>query len=458
MKHGKADVRITVYIMSHNYGRYLQDAIESVLRQSIDGWELLLIDDNSKDNTADVMNLYKGDRRIRIFRTGGIGLPAVANFVMKNSKGEYILRVDADDVVDENMLLVLGNYLDRNTDTAMVFPDYFLMDDGGGIIGQERRQPIYHSNHLLDMPANGACTMIRKSILSRVGGYREDLKAQDGFDIWSRISKNYKCSNVNLPLFYYRRHGANITEDVIRVVNARREIKRNISIKQVNRFRPITAVIPCRKNYDIYPDLWNRKIGSGTLLDRAIETCLASSLFDNIVVASDTLDVKDAISVYRDSRLKYVERSARSTLISTPIASTLENVVTKLRLNRKGIINLLYLQAPMTTTSTLEEAVNTMVMNEADSAVAVKEVNFPVYKRMPHGLTPVNSQGSIKSDFDIVYQETRTSIATRCLNLKSGSLTGSKIAYFVIPNEESFFIHSRRDLELVKILMKEKGV
>ena len=79
--------KITVYIASHNYGNFLADAIESVLRQTVDNWELLLIDDNSTDNTQEVINLYQGDTRVRQFKTEGIGLPAVCNIALRESSG-----------------------------------------------------------------------------------------------------------------------------------------------------------------------------------------------------------------------------------------------------------------------------------------------------------------------------------------------------------------------------------
>ncbi|HOY68968.1 MAG TPA: glycosyltransferase family 2 protein, partial [Candidatus Ozemobacteraceae bacterium] len=202
-----ASIKISVYIASHNYGKYLQEAINSVLRQSIGGWELILINDNSFDNTQEIMELYRGDPRVSILTTNGIGLPAVANLALKVAKGEYLIRLDADDVFDENILLVLSNKLDRDPDVALVFPDYFLVDETGGFIIYEGRGALHKSNHMFDMPANGACTMIRRSVLEKLGGYREDLGAQDGLDLWLKVIKEYKCANINLPLFYYRRHG-----------------------------------------------------------------------------------------------------------------------------------------------------------------------------------------------------------------------------------------------------------
>lgn len=450
------NIKVTVYISSHNYGKYLQEAIESVLRQTVDGWELLLFNNGSTDNTGDVMNRYKGDSRIRVFSTHKLTLPGVANLALKKARGEYIMRLDADDILDENILLVLRNYLDRHPDVALVFPDYFLVDDYGELISHERRKQIYHTNHLLDIPANGACTMIRVKALKKLGGYREDLGSQDGFDIWSRITREYKCTNVNLPLFYYRRHGSNMTENQLMILSARRAIKKDASSALLSKHKPIICAIPCRRNYDIFPDLWSKDIDGETLLDRAIKTSLASSVLDKIVVTSDNPGVQDVMAKYRDKRLTFVERSAKSTIISASIVFTLEDILKKLGIGHAGITSLLYIQAPFTTTANLEESIYTLVMNEADSAIAVEEVPSQLYKRTPHGLMCINSVGNMKSDFDTVYNQARTSLAARNSNFRTGSLAGSKVAYFVIPREEAFFIDTKRDFKVAGALLKEE--
>ncbi len=115
------------------------------------------------------------------------GLPAVCNLALREARGEYVMRLDGDDVLDENALLVLVNYLDREPDLALVFPDYYLMDEGGEILAHERRQKLAESNHRMEPPPNGACTLIRRSVLESIGGYREDLGAQDGFDLWAKV-------------------------------------------------------------------------------------------------------------------------------------------------------------------------------------------------------------------------------------------------------------------------------
>ena len=448
--------KVTVYIASHNYGKYLQAAIESVLRQTMDGWELLLINDNSSDNTRDIMELYRTDPRVKIFNTAGIGLPGIANMALKHARGEYIIRLDADDVFDDNILLVLGNYLDRHPECALVFPDFYLVDDFGGVISHQFRRPLYQANHSLDAPANGACTMIRTKVLGQIGGYREDLGAQDGFDLWTKVTRNHKCVNINLPLFFYRRHGANLTEDTSRILSARRIIKQDACRIDLDQQRPIIAVIPCRKHYDIYPDFWSKKLNGKALLDIAIETCLASNVFDKIVVTSDNCAVCTNMRKFKDKRLYFVERSKSSTLNSRSITETLEHVLKSLNFGNKGISVLSYIQAPFTITESLEESLYTLLLNNADSAFAVEETQEVLYKRSPHGLIPITPLEGIKSDFDIVYAGAPTATASRNANLKTGSLTGARISHFVIPKAEAFFIRAKQDYEIAKILKKLK--
>jgi glycosyltransferase involved in cell wall biosynthesis len=444
--------RVTVYIPSHNYGRYLEEAIESVLRQSVDTWELFLINENSTDKTWEIMNLYRGDDRVQIFNTPQIGLPGVANFVLERAKGEYLIRLDADDVMDENNLLVLSNYLDTHADIALVFPDYFLMDESGYIFSQERRQPIYYKNHMLDLPPNGASTMIRVDVLKQIGGYRTDLGVQDGFDLWTKVIEKYKCANVNLPLFYYRRHDKNLTGNKKIILSAKRKIKADYGSLGLDKFRPIVAVIPCRRNYDFVQDLWNQEIHGKSLLELSLMRCVESELFDQIVVLSDNEDALDVTLQYDDSRLMYKKRSAESTIRSRSIAQTLESVVSEVDSEFSGVTLLSILQSPFITTETMEEAIYTLVLNDADSTILVKEIDSLLFERTPHGLLQINYKGFLVTDFDVLYSDTRTCITTKNSSLKKGSLTGANIIGLLPPEHEIFYINNQRDLDIARAL------
>jgi CMP-N-acetylneuraminic acid synthetase len=448
---------ITVYIASHNYGKFLEHAIESVLKQTVDDWELLIINDNSEDNTDEIMKLYATDPRIRLFKTTGIGLPAVCNLALKEARGNFIIRLDGDDFFDENILLILSNYLNRHLNCAMVFSDYYLIDEYNRVFAQERRESLNGQNFLLDNPANGACSLIRKTVLEEIGGYREDLRAQDGYDIWNKIIKKYKVANINLPLFYYRRHDKNLTNNEDHIFRARQQIKLDAVMDIINRFSPVIALIPCRKRYDFLPNLWSCKIKNTSLLERCIEKCTNSELFDYIVVAADTEKVKAVMTAFDDPRLVFFKRRTEDTVRSASLIPTLEGIINKYDQNQNGISVISYLQAPFVKTNTLEEAIGTLILNDVTSSMGVEELKGSLFKRYAHGLQPINPFSNLSTDFNCIYREANTSLALLNKNIRTGSLLGPQIVHFAVNKNEYFFINSQQKLKIAEILLEENG-
>ncbi len=453
--------KVSVYIASKNYGKFLGDAIESVLRQTYSDWELLIIDDASTDNTNEVMQLYRESPQVRLFNAGGVGLPAVCNLALREARGEYLIRLDGDDIFEENILHILSNALDRDSNLALVFPDYFLMDEFGEVFSHERRSRVGSANHVFDAPANGACTLIRKKVLEEIGGYREDLGAQDGFDLWSKIiGSTRKFANVNLPLFYYRRHGANLTRDSFRIMNARRAIKRDAIAETMAQHRPFIAVIPCRKFYDFCPDVWKQEIRGKTLLEYSIERCLRSQHFDHIVVACDNIEAQKVMEKYKDPRLSFHLRSSEETIRSRPLATTLEKIVRVLDPALKGLTVVSYVPAPFVSTETLEEALFTLVMNQTDCSIGVEEMrNAHLLKRTAYGLQSLNTpKNELVTDFDRIYRESFTALATKNKNFQNGSLTGPSIVSFIVNSDELHFVDTERNLKIARVISEDMPV
>lgn len=448
--------KVTVYVPSHNKGKYLQDAIESVLRQTYDDWELLVINDNSSDNTEEVLKYYQGDPRIRFFSTPGIGLPAVSNLAITEARGEYIIRLDGDDYFEGNILLVLANHLDKNPDCSLVFSDYYLVDENNEVLSLESRKRVFQSDHMLDVPPNGACNMVRKSVLEEIEGYREDLGVQDGYDLWTKIKNDYFSDNINLPLFYYRRHSSNVTNNTQRILSAHRTIKKDVICSSIDSERPIIAVVPCRQNYDFRPNLWRESINGNTLLEHVLAKLTKSDLFDHIVVTSDTEEVIPYLDGFDDPRISFMRRSRQDTLRSTSITKTLQHVVRKYDAEGKGITGLYYTQSPFVSLQTMEEAIHTLICNDADSAIGVQKLEMPVYQRNGHGLRAVNPPREFRTDFDTLYYDPMTIVTARNKGLLRGSLNGPKMACFQLDEKECVFVNSERWLEIAKTINREQ--
>ena len=100
---------ISVYIVSKNYGKFVDQAIKSVLSQTYKNWELFLISDNSKDNTTKIYKKYysknKKIKKIIIYKKN-TGLQKISNNILKICKGEFIIRLDADDWLNKNAFLI----------------------------------------------------------------------------------------------------------------------------------------------------------------------------------------------------------------------------------------------------------------------------------------------------------------------------------------------------------------
>ena len=447
----------TVYIPSRSYGRFLEEAIESVLRQSIDRWELLLFDEASEDETADVIRNYDGHPQIRSFRTDVIGMPAINNLALREAKGEFIMRLDADDVLEENALLVLENALLKQQDAALAFPDYYLVDQDGRAFRHESRSSLYSENHLFDRPPNGACTLIRTSVLKAIGGYREDLGAQDGLDLWTKLAREHRSINIGLPLFYYRRHGTNLTNRVERIFNARKQIKRDAMLPRLKANEPIIAIIPCREHYDFETNAWSLKLDKSSLLERSIRSCLDVDFFDYVIVTCDNVDVRDTMARFDDPRLHFVERPTDSTPRSLSVVPTLQNAIEKFDPEHRGVVLVRYVQAPFVQPSTLEEAIATLLLSDADSAFPVEQLKSPVYRRGPYGLECLNPERPISTDFDTIYIERPTCLGTRSRNFSSGSLTGVRVANFEVQRKECFFVDSNHSLRIAQVMDNENS-
>lgn len=439
--------KITVYLVSHNYRTYVEEAINSVLKQSFKDWELLLIDDGSSDGTLDVFKNYEIDKRIKIYNMPGIGLPKICNFAANTAQGNYIIRLDGDDIFDENILLILSNCLDNNPDVGLVFPDYYLCAPDATPFEHIRRDKEVVSSRSLDYPPHGACTMVRKNAILEVGGYREDLGAQDGLDIWLKLKNKFKVHNINLPLFYYRQHGKNLTTKNEKIVFARRRIKKDASFDSLKQNTPILAVIPIRKNNDFLPSLWNVELNGKTLLKRRVEECLKSNLFSNIIVTCDDQRVKDILKEYDKDRVSFHHRTFASTFSDTTVLTTMKKIIEKYDPNSNGFSVINYIQSPFVSYSLLEESIQSMVLFNADSCLGVKKLKTTLYKRSKEGLIKITERNPFSSDSDNLFFDTRAFVALRHDSL---TLKGNLRVAIETSEEESFFINNQIDLEVAR--------
>lgn len=194
----------SVIIPARNAERFIGRAIRSVLNQSIalGEYEVIVVDDHSSDRTTYALDLFKDE--ITILRNERqLGLPGSLNRAIKSARGKFVVRVDADDYVRSDYLLILQRFLEDNTYMDAVACDYYVVDDAENII--ERRNCMQHPI--------GCGIMFRADHLIDIGLYDDNFLMHEDRDLRVRFLKKYAIHRIELPLYRYRRHNGNMTND-----------------------------------------------------------------------------------------------------------------------------------------------------------------------------------------------------------------------------------------------------
>ena len=202
-------VKVSVIVPVYNGEKYIREAIDSVLNQSYKDFEVIVIDDGSKDNTLSIIKEYDG--KIRWKSQENKGQASATNEGVKMAEGEYVAYLDADDVCMPERLEVQVKYLDNHPNVGLVYSGYYQINGAGEVKRIVKARP--HDNFVLlqtDYIARST-VMHRKNCLEEVGLFDESISGDDDWDMWIRISEKFGVDHVERPLVKYRLHGEQIS-------------------------------------------------------------------------------------------------------------------------------------------------------------------------------------------------------------------------------------------------------
>lgn len=296
---------VTVYITNFNYGSFIRKAIESVLSQTFQDFELIIIDDGSTDNSKEIIEEYASSDDISIIYQKNRGLNITNNVALKASKGKYIMRLDADDFIEPVALEKMVNELENDDQLGLIFPNYFIVDIDGNILSETKRHDFTNEVNILDQPAHGACTMIKTDFLKKVGGYDESYTCQDGYELWVKFINKYKVTNINETLFSYRRHSNNLTNNENRILGTRLKIKDSYVKNNKLQLPNTVAIIPVRPNSDLALE----DFGDSTFLDYKISALLGAKNVARVIVTSSDETIKNYIDVNYQGKVEFVKKT-----------------------------------------------------------------------------------------------------------------------------------------------------
>lgn len=279
MSYIKKKRKVSVAMAIYNCASTLQEALDSILAQTFTDWELILCNDGSTDETSAIASDYsvKYDNILLLQNPQNQGLPATLNTCIKYAQGEYIARMDGDDIsLPERFEKEVG-FLNEHPEYALVSCAMINFDENGDWGVQRKPELPTVMDFVNDSPFCHAPCMMRKAALADVGNYtvRKELRRGQDYFLWHKFyAKGYKGYNFQEPFYKMRddkdaalRRGFNVSymQRINKALDSsriKREIYRDLKIPYrywIYSLRPVLiAMLP----YRLYTWLHKRKINS----------------------------------------------------------------------------------------------------------------------------------------------------------------------------------------------------
>lgn len=194
---------VSIVLPCFNGADFLAKSIDSVIAQTFTDWELIIVNDCSKDNSLEIMQRYAdADSRIRIIdNEHNLKLPGALNRGFHEAKGKYLTWTSHDNRMGPTMLEEFVNYLDANPDKGLVTACYAAFSLKTG----EQLYEVHHPDPQIHLPLyNCVCYafMYRREVLETVGDYDTTLFLVEDYDYWVRIWQKYPVGKIYKVLYY----------------------------------------------------------------------------------------------------------------------------------------------------------------------------------------------------------------------------------------------------------------
>lgn len=226
---------VSVVIPAFNYGRYLGAAIQSVLSQTFQNFELLVIDDGSTDDTRKILSRFT-DSRLRYVYQFNQGLSAARNTGIANARFDFVAFLDADDLWLPGMLESAVERFSRlSPDYGLVACNSLRINQAGELIDLQLKhrpcsgeQEYRAADILIKSRFMPSTVVVRAEVFQTVGLFDTSLRSSEDRDMWIRIASKYRIHYLSTPLVHIRKHATNMSRNADRMrVNMRRVLAKH---------------------------------------------------------------------------------------------------------------------------------------------------------------------------------------------------------------------------------------
>ena len=219
--------RVSILMPVYNVAAYLREALDSMLAQTYTDFELIVLDDCSPDNSAEILDTYTDPRIVRYRGEKNVGLSNVLNVGMQLARGEYIARMDSDDLSTHERLAVQVAYLDAH-------PEIDLCSCGMELFGAKQETWVRENNPeavkitaLFYSPILHASSVWRRASFERVGlRFQQEMVPAEDYDMWTRaMAAGLQLVNIPQVMYKYRIHPSQVTMQTDRTAKKDKEVK-----------------------------------------------------------------------------------------------------------------------------------------------------------------------------------------------------------------------------------------
>lgn len=209
-------MKISVIMPAYNAEKYINEAIDSILNQTYTDFEFIIVNDGSTDKTSDIVKSYSDKRIVFVENEKNMGIVYSLNKGLKLAKGEYIARMDADDISLKNRLEKQMDFMDNNLDVAVLGTSIQLFNNDNelSVMNFSSNSDFIKADMLFNSCVAHPTVMIRKKILENYSlQYDANYHGREDFKLWWEISKNSNIYCLQDVLLKYRLHNDQITNN-----------------------------------------------------------------------------------------------------------------------------------------------------------------------------------------------------------------------------------------------------
>ena len=204
---------ISIIMNCYNGEAYLNEAINSITKQTFENWELIFFDNNSIDKSEKIAKSFK-DSRIKYFKSDRLlNLYDARNLAVKKTNGDYISFLDTDDMWTKDKLEKQINFIKKNSNYKILYSNYYVLKNNEKQIMYKNELPSgFITQKLLDFYGIGINTVfVAKSIFEQYN-FKKDLNIIGDFDFFIQTSKKFQIGYISDPLTFYRIHENSFTK------------------------------------------------------------------------------------------------------------------------------------------------------------------------------------------------------------------------------------------------------